>query len=185
MDTSSRTSVALTRILCDRLFGIHPALRHARPDLAAMLAESDAALVIGDKALLDRPVVESLPFPVEKMDLGETWTTMTGLPFVWAFWAGTRTALDHEAVGLLQETRDRGCAQAEGVAREYFRDAPEYQALGTAYLRDNIKYHFGPNEHAGLEMFYRYAAETRLIDRVAPLQFFEEGCPHVFRDAGR
>ena len=52
MDTSSRTSVALVRVLCARKFGITPALEPLGPDLPAMLARCDAALVIGDNALL-------------------------------------------------------------------------------------------------------------------------------------
>ena len=70
-------------------FGIDPEFVPMAPDLAAMLERCDAALIIGDPALfLD---VEAAG--VEKIDLGEEWTAMTGLPFVWAFWAGRAGAL--------------------------------------------------------------------------------------------
>ncbi len=55
LDISSRTSVALTRILCARRWHIAPKLVPAEPDLRSMLARADAALVIGDPALDDRP----------------------------------------------------------------------------------------------------------------------------------
>src|SRR5205823_376000 len=92
LDTSSRTSVALVRVFCARLFAIQPAFEMHAPDLDAMLARCDAALIIGDVALFaDRGNVPLTPDPpdvvaraVEKIDLGEVWTRATGLPFVYA-----------------------------------------------------------------------------------------------------
>ena len=83
-DTSSRTSNALLRILCAERFGIQPEFQPMAPDPDAMFAACDAALIIGDPALYLDPAEAG----VEKIDLGEHWTDMTGLPFVWAFWAG-------------------------------------------------------------------------------------------------
>ena len=98
--------------------------------------------------------------PVSVIDLGEAWFRLTGLPFVYAFWAGKPGVLTPAHVKELQDTRDRGLADAETVAREYLKDVPERQALGARYLRDNIKYYFGDDERAGLELFYRYAVEA-------------------------
>src|SRR5260370_3516804 len=113
LDTSSRTSIALVRVLCARLFGIQPAIEAHEPDLEAMLDRHDAALIIGDSALLidhrkARPSGAETPGPVEKLeqvekiDLGEAWTGMTGLPFVYAFWAGRAGALAPDGVAVLQ-----------------------------------------------------------------------------------
>lgn len=164
MDTSSRTSVALVRVLCAKLFNITPVLEPLGPDLNAMLSRCDAALMIGDNALFEQAPDHRSPItgersPVSVIDLGEEWTRLTGLPFVYAFWAGTPGVLTPAHVRELQVTRDRGLLEAEAVAREYLKDTPERQALGARYLRDNIKYHFGDDERAGLELFYRYAAE--------------------------
>ena len=158
MDTSSRTSIALVRVLCAKLFRIQPTLEPLGPDLDSMLSRCDAALIIGDNALF-QPITGRRP-PISIIDLGEAWTQFTGLPFVYAFWAGKPDALTPAHVKELQETRDRGLAEAETVASEYLKDTPERQALGARYLRDNIKYYFGDDERAGLELFYRYAAET-------------------------
>ena len=73
--------------------------------------------------------------------------------------AGKPDVLTPAHVKELQDTRDKGVAEAETVAREYLKDQPDRQALGARYLRDNIKYHLGDDERAGLELFYRYAAE--------------------------
>ncbi len=166
LDTSSRTSVALTRVLCARAFRIDPSLEASGPDLPAMLDRCDAALLIGDSALLSEG-----PKDVEKIDLGDRWTKLTGLPFVYAFWAGRADALTGADIRILQEARDAGVAKPEHVAGQYFSD-PALQAIGARYLQDNIKYDLGDPERAGLETFYRYAAELGLVSDAGELRFF-------------
>jgi chorismate dehydratase len=184
MDTSSRTSVALVRTLCARVFKIDPSFEPCAPDLEGMLARADAALVIGDVALLADPAsVRITPDPgqalasgVQKIDLGETWTAMTGLPFVWAAWVGRDGALSVDDVDALKAARDVGVGESDVIARDYFPDSPDHRRLAARYLRDNIKYYLGRREQAGLELFYRYAVEVGAApgdDRV--LEFFEAG----------
>ena len=184
LDTSSRTSVALVSVLCARRFRIRPALESRGPDLEDMLGHCDAALLIGDNALLldhenFRPprlgVGQLAPGPrprLEKIDLGEAWSTMTGLPFVWAFWAGRPDALNDDDVLALGRARDAGVACSDAIAREYFPDSPAHQAVGAAYLRDNIKYHLGEDERAALELFYRYAVEAGVVGNVVAPRFY-------------
>jgi chorismate dehydratase len=184
MDTSSRTSVALVRVLCARLFRIQPAIDALPPDLHAMLEHADAALLIGDNALLTdgarlQPNARETPVDaprrpvVEKIDLGDVWTRMTGLPFVWAFWAGREAVLDGAAVRALQTARDNGVGRPDLIAREYFSGRSELQAIGARYLRDNIKYHLGSDERAGLEVFYRYAVEAGVVPAACELRFYQ------------
>jgi chorismate dehydratase len=80
LDTSSRTSVALVKVLCRHRFHIEPEFVPHGPDLGAMTRESDAALLIGDPALEADPSA----FGLQKIDLGAEWTAMTGLPFIYA-----------------------------------------------------------------------------------------------------
>src|SRR5262245_50572543 len=176
LDTSSRTSVALTQVLCKRHFRIAPELVHQGPNLPAMLARCDAALIIGDAALfLDHDNVRLKPdttTAVQKIDLGDVWKAMTGLPFVYAFWAGKPAALDAADVAALQRARDTGAAQPERIAAAFFADTPARQPVGAQYLRDNIKYHLGDAERAGLETFYRYAAEAGVVPEAGRLAFY-------------
>jgi chorismate dehydratase len=178
MDTSSRTSVALVRVLCARHFKIDPALDEIGPNLQLMLERCDAALMIGDNALFTSGgplTIDRRRSMVEKIDLGEVWTAMTGLPFVWAFWAGRPDALTHADIELLTEARNAGVKQSESIARDYFAgssNAEERQRVGAKYLRDNIKYGLGPDERAGLELFFRYAAETGVAPTARPLRFY-------------
>src|SRR6476469_8852253 len=76
MDTSSRTSVALVRVLCAKLFNVDPKLEPLAPDLEGMLARCDAALMIGDNALFEprAPSSESRAPSHDVIDLGEAWT---------------------------------------------------------------------------------------------------------------
>lgn len=176
LDTSSRTSVALVRVLCARVFNIQPALQSRGPDLPEMLSQAEAALVIGDNALVQDEGEIGLPsgrrVGVLKVDLGEVWTNATGLPFVYAFWAGRAGCLTPADVQTLQHARDLGVERSEDIAADYFKATPGRQSLGARYLRDNIKYSLGPEARAGLELFYRYAAETGVVNRACDLRFF-------------
>jgi len=160
LDTSSRTSVMLTRILCRRRFTIDPTWLPHEPDLAAMLAMADAALLIGDPALF----VDPSAFGARRIDLGAEWTTMTGLPFVWAFWAGRPGAADAGVVSLLQEAAESGMAHADALADAYCADAPDRRPLARRYLRENLMFRLTPRAIDGLETYYREAAafEPRL-----------------------
>jgi chorismate dehydratase len=191
MDTSSRTSVALVRVLCTRYFRIDPKLEEFGPDLELMLERCDAALMIGDNALFAETgqltvnsrqstarrdsqlsTVNCQLSTIEKIDLGEVWTTLTGLPFVWAFWAGRAGALTPEDVAVLLAARDEGVQASELIARRYYETSPERWPVAAKYLRDNIKYYFGADEQAGLELFFRYAAEDGLVEAPGPVRFF-------------
>ncbi len=177
LDTSSRTSVALVGVLCARLFKIQPAFEHRGPDVSAMLEHCDAALIIGDNALLldhRRSEVGGLKPEIEKIDLGDAWSTLTGLPFVWAFWAGRPDALNTDDIKALQRARDAGVTQSELIAREYFPDSRTRQTAAAAYLRDNIKYYLGDQERAGLETFYRYAVEVGVAEKVLAPLFYRQ-----------
>jgi chorismate dehydratase len=180
LDTSSRTSVALTRIMCARVFGIEPVFEPHGPDLPSMLERADAALLIGDNALFlgGGPVrvghgARERIVDVQKIDLGASWTSATGLPFVYAFWAGRPGVVSVEDVTLLRRTRDAAVTRPGEVASTYFPDDPARQAIAEVYLRDNIKYSLGSDERAGLERFYRYAEEAGVVARAVTPAFFE------------
>ena len=159
LDTSSRTSVALLRVLCSRWFEIHPRFVSMPPDFGRMLAECDAALVIGDNALFSDHVALGL----EKIDLGEEWIGMTGLPFVYAFWAGRPGVVQPADVAALQEARDQGLIATATIGRELFPDSPAKAARADLYLRENVKYALGEPEVAGLRRFYDLAADAGVL----------------------
>jgi predicted solute-binding protein len=152
-DSSSRTSVGLARVILVRRYGAEPVLISHPPDLGAMLERADAALIIGDPALRLEP--EALPYRV--YDLGQEWAEMTGLPMVFAVWAGRPECLSGKVEEAFQESCQWGLAhmeeivQAEARAREFRPD------LVRRYLTSHIVHELGPKEYEGLERYLRYA----------------------------
>lgn len=168
LDISSRTSVALTRIMCVRRWNIAPKFTHAEPDLRAMLARADAALVIGDPALWIDHAAQGLI----KTDLGEEWRMLTGLPFVYAMWCGRDGACGPEHVTELNAARDRGVADAAAIAREHAHGDSDREAQVVEYLSDNLKYGLGDAEIAGLRRFHELATDQGLAPGLRELRFF-------------
>lgn len=168
LDISSRTSVALTRVLCAAKWRIKPRLTPNEPDLRAMLSRADAALVIGDPAL----EVDASAMGVEKIDLGAEWRELTGLPFVYAMWSGREGAVDARHVAELQAARDRGVAAIPEIARRFAGDEGRRVKSVEQYLRDNLKYPLGEREIAGLRRFHELAAEQGLVPGLRPLRFY-------------
>lgn len=173
MDTSSRTSVALASVVLKRRFHVSAEPAPMAPDLDAMLGRADAALIIGDTALF----LDHAAAGVTKIDLGEVWTEMTGLPFVYACWTGWPGALTRADVAALQRSRDEGVAQSDAVAAAYYPDDTPRQAVARRYLRDNIRYFLGRDEREGLKTFYRYASELDLVRFDGTLRFYDAEYP--------
>jgi chorismate dehydratase len=200
LDTSSRTSAGLTRILCRDAWHIDPRFEPVPPDAAARVEGCDAALLIGDPALF----LDHESAGLMKVDLGAEWTRMTGLPFVWAVWAGRADALTPAHVVALQEARDAGVANSDAIADAYCPTRPtpaegplHAEAGGVspkpthdpvrakaevcrAYLRDNIQYGLGEREAAGLRRYYELAARHRIIDAARVADFYEVQADRVF-----
>jgi chorismate dehydratase len=158
LDTSSRTSVALTRVLCARRFGITPRFVPHGPDLEEMTSSCDAGLLIGDPAF----DADHEALGLRKIDLGAEWTAFTGLPFIYAAWTGRSGAIGEREVAKLQQAQAEGVAATAAIAAEYGRGDDRVTARAARYLRDNVKYGLGPEEAAGLQLFLDYAAELGL-----------------------
>jgi len=168
LDTSSRTAVTLIRVLCQHHFGIEPEFVPHGPDLAAMVRDYDAGLLIGDPAF----DVDAQALGLTKIDLGEEWTTMTGLPFVYAAWTGRAGAIGADALRRLQEASAEGVASYPAIADEYGKGNAATARRALAYLRDNMRYGFGADEARGLQLFLDYAADMGLGGKRRRLEFF-------------
>ena len=168
VDTSSRTSVALTRVLCAKYWDIAPEFVPMRPVLSEMLAAADAALVIGDPAL----AIDAAAASVEKLDLGEAWRALTGLPFVYAAWAGRPGVLGPAHLRALADARDHGLAAIDEIAATHAAGDERLAGTIRAYLRHNLRYQFGDRERAGLERFFGLAEAVHPASLARPLRFF-------------
>jgi predicted solute-binding protein len=155
VDSSSRTSVQLARVILERRYGAeYRAIPHA-PDLDAMLRVADAALIIGDPALRLDPAL----LPYEVHDLGGEWVEMTGLPMVFAVWAARKGVATPEVVEAFRESCRYGRERMDEIV------AAESARLGFSpgfvreYLTRHIVHELGPREYEGMALFLSYARE--------------------------
>ncbi len=153
-DSTSRTSVALSRVILARKYGVEPDVRSHAPHLPSMLVDADAALIIGDAALVLEP--SELPFHV--LDLGAEWTRMTGLPMVFAVWAARAEVSPQDPKPFLDSLRF-GLDHIDDIARSEHTKAGVSEALARSYLKENIVFELGDREYAGLTTFLQYASE--------------------------
>ncbi|HEX4783274.1 MAG TPA: menaquinone biosynthesis protein [Candidatus Sulfotelmatobacter sp.] len=174
LDTSSMTSVALTKVLFEKWLGGGRTFTAMKPDVDRMLAQHDAGLLIGDPALMvDRAGYHTL-------DLAEEWIRHTGKPFVFAFWAVRKNALRETSSSLdlpavFQNSRDHGLepANLNATAREWAPRLGISEAAVRAYLTENIHYQLDAGCLEGLRLFYRYAAEIGVLPSAPELQFVD------------
>jgi chorismate dehydratase len=172
LDTSSMTSVALTKVSFERWLGGGRTYTAMAPDVDVMLREHDACLMIGDTALkVDRVKYLTL-------DLAEEWIRFTGKPFVFAFWAARKAALANaspDLAAIFQASRDHGL-KPENISRIASDWGPKLglsEADVRSYLTENIHYQLDTSCLEGLQLFYRYAAECGALPPAPPLQFVE------------
>ncbi|HVS00588.1 MAG TPA: menaquinone biosynthesis protein [Thermoanaerobaculia bacterium] len=167
LDQNSRTSVALSRILLRERYGLDPEYLHERPDPERMLAEADAALLIGDPALkVDREKYQVL-------DLAAEWNALTGLPFVFAVWA-VRPEVDMPELSFYFKSSLRyGLSSLDNVVRESAAEMGLDSSEVRSYLTENLSFFLRREEIEGLEEFYRRAHQHGLILEPKPLEMWE------------
>jgi chorismate dehydratase len=168
LDRFSRTSVALLQVLFHQHYQRQPNFITMNPEPQTMLAEADAALVIGDAALR---LPEERDFEV--IDMAEAWFDLTGLPFVFAFWTVHKSVASASVAEMLLQAKRFGLREIEArihaIQARWPLSAEELQI----YFSSNIHYDLGEEELTGLARFYAYAHEAGIIPHVWPLQFVE------------
>jgi chorismate dehydratase len=152
-DASSRTSVELAKIILRERFGVQPIVTSAEPDVNRMLADADAAMIIGDPALRLDP--ETLPF--EWLDLGSEWLNLTSLPMVFAAWAGKRGIPVQQLQDLTLASYQFGRDRLEQIVQNEHAARGVTEPLALHYLRDCIRFDLGPRELKGMETFMELA----------------------------
>lgn len=163
VDASSRSSVALLRVILHDGYNLSPTFEEAAPSLESMLNAHSAALLIGDPAL---EAAQNLPGDVEVLDLGEAWKTLTGLPFVFAAWVTRRdlpVKARDELSQLFSQARDDGLQMLPQLARDERFSPTLPAAVKESYLREAIKYHHDARFRQGLQEFSRRAEALGVI----------------------
>lgn len=174
LGSTSRTSVRLAQLLLEERVGVHPDYFTCPPDLALMMQEADAAVLIGDAAL--RASLHDAPrLGLRVVDLGAAWKEWTGLPFVFAVWAARRDFLAahpelvHEVHRAFLRSRDLSMAQVDKVAEQAARWEAFDAATLERYFATALDFSLGERQLAGIAEFARrtayntgYSADVRV-----------------------
>jgi chorismate dehydratase len=189
LDRSSRSTQALTRILCSEKWKISPEFCEASPNLGIMLQQADAALVIGDPALRialgieknswsgaeGQTVCPSATLGIASSELlhvydvvGE-WQTLTGLPAVLAVWAVRRDVATPELAADFLASRDFGLSRIPEICLDAARELELPADKLESYLRDNIDFSLDEENCRGLELYFAHAAKLGLIPQAKPI----------------
>jgi cyclic dehypoxanthinyl futalosine synthase len=157
LDGASRSSATLLRLLC-RERGLTPRFREvAHDDVLAAARGRTGALVIGDAGFA------AADHHAHVADLGEEWRRATGLPFVYAVWAGRAGVLDADDVALLHDSLEQGQAHRTEIARAWSEAHGGEQSLYQKYLTENIRYTLDAEELSGMAAFFARAHATGVI----------------------
>ncbi len=193
LDTASRSTQALTRILCAEKWKIAPEFVQAEPDLPAMLQQADAALLIGDPALrvslaleegaplgssrksvwrrspAQFPAPDPVHVPVYVYDIVDEWRQLTGLPAVLAVWAARTGVITSQVAADFDASKQFGLSHIADISLAASRELNLPASNLESYLRDNIDFSLDDENRRGLDLYYRHAARLGLIPEARPI----------------
>jgi len=179
-DTASRSSLAYAEILFRKFHNTHPTFLPAAADPIAMLQQADAAILIGDPALLaleSRNQIESTIGPCAWFDLAHEWHTRTNLPWVAAVWAVRPDALSPsnltptQLTEDLETSRNHGLLNIEKLVEQWTPRIAIAPATIRHYLSSNIHYVLNTDCIRAIERFRQYAAEVDILPPLPRLRF--------------
>ena len=168
LDTSSRTSAALIRVIFREFVGREPVWMERAPDVSSMLEAADAALIIGD------PGMTFSRRGVVVYDLAELWRERTGLGFVFAMWMAREGEAERVRRVDFAGARDEGLAHVEEIAAAYSPLVGLPPGEIKTYLLDNISFELSEEMRAGLSLFYTLAARHGVVPEARPLRMIGE-----------
>jgi chorismate dehydratase len=171
-DSSSRTSAALLEVFLRKFVGITPGFTPQAPSEQEMLRWHDACLLIGD------PALQAATKGHYVYDLAEQWHHWTGYPFVFAFWAVRKAALQELSAEInlprtFQQSRDHGLLQIPEIAAAWAPRLQLKEELLREYLTTNIDYSLDADNLRGLKLFFRYAEELKVLPAAPEIRFLE------------
>lgn len=146
LDFHSKSSVALTRVLCEKHWRVAPALVPAAEGFENQIVGDTAGLIIGDRA-----IGRERGFPYV-YDLGEAWAAWTGLPFVFAAWVSTRP-LHPEIAARFNAALRLGLDHLPELLK-ILPTMPNFDV--ESYFRENISYELDEPKWQALNRFLGY-----------------------------
>jgi chorismate dehydratase len=174
LDSSSRSAVALTRVLFSERWRTEPEFLTLPPDLPSMLERADAALLIGNPALkanhaLARGAWAGLVR--QSLDLGAVWDDLTGLPFVYAVWAAPADRDLDRLTTVLHHAKDWGLRRRGMLAARGADELGIPYPAALEYVTEAIRYDLEDAERAGMERFCELAVRHRVLPDTSRVRF--------------
>jgi chorismate dehydratase len=193
LDRSSRSTQALTRILCAEKWKIAPEFFEVAPDLSEMLEQADAALLIGDPALRISLGIEkdshagaegqticpaaTLGITSSELlyvyDVVTEWRSLTELPAVLAVWAARRDVATPEVTADFLASRDFGLSHIPEISYDASLELELPTQTIETYLRRNIDFSLDSENRRGLDLYYQRAARLGLIPKAKPIEWVD------------
>jgi len=167
-DKASRTTLIYARVILNQWKNADVPFLPMAADLDSMLDRADAAILIGDPALM---ALEERANRFERTgeelvyhDLAEEWMQLTGLPFVSAVWAAApRSPLNDRVAADFILSRDHGLANIDALVDEWARKLPLTADTIHSYLTGNIHYVLDDECVEGMRGFFRMAGEIGVL----------------------
>lgn len=167
LDSSSRTSVVLTKIILEEKYELEPNYIEMDPDLDKMLAHADAALMIGDNALA------ASQRKMNYFDLAEEWKDLTGFPFVFAILAGYNDSLSQEDIHILNQSVQYGLSHLAEISKDWQESHSEFNdKFYLDYLENNISFDFDEEKKKSLNIFFDYAFLRNDLDYFPEFKYY-------------
>lgn len=175
LDISSKTSVALTKIIFREFLGFEPIWKDSKPNVEKMLTESDCALLIGDPALaiadLSEPSALADGITLRKFDLAELWKSYTGFGFVFAMWMANFEKVETAKEIDFAHARNEGLQHLDEIIANYESEIRLPHQEFHKYLTENISFTINDSMQKGLELYFSLAYKNGLIEECKPLNF--------------
>jgi chorismate dehydratase len=166
LDESSRTSAALVKIVFREFLGIEPAWATSIPNLAQMLRDNDAALIIGD------PAMTFSRKGLNVWDLASLWHDFTGRGFVFAMWMAAQEQAG-KTVPNFAAAADEGIMAIDEIIEVYTARLGLPAKDLRDYLTNNVTFDLDNDLESGMRLYFDLAARHGLIEQARPLEFFD------------
>jgi chorismate dehydratase len=157
----------LLKIIMREKYEQSPEYVYMPANLDEMFDKAEAALIVGEKAL---SYYNAYP---ARLDLNEEWLDLTGLPFVYALWAGREITVSAQEVDLIQSSYTLGKNNLQQIAKHYAINQQENWSFYFDYIANDLNFIFSEREEDGLLEFYNYAFFYGYTEFIPDLHFFK------------
>jgi len=167
VDESASGEDVLLKIIMREKYEQSPEYVYMPADLNEMFDKAEAALIVGDKALSYYNSYSA------RLDLNEEWLDLTGLPFVYALWAGRDLTITSQEVDLIQSSYALGKNNLQNIAKKYALNQQENWSFYFDYIANDLNFIFSEHEEDGLLEFFNYAFFYGYAEFIPDLHFFK------------